>query len=41
MAAGGRGHVRLSHTDRERVVETLKAAFVQGRLTREELGARR
>jgi hypothetical protein len=40
MAAGGRGHVRASHTDRERVVETLKAAFVQGRLTKEELDAR-
>jgi Domain of unknown function (DUF1707) len=40
MAAGGRGHVRASNTDRERVVETLKAAFVQGRLTKEELDAR-
>src|SRR5579864_546096 len=40
MAAGGRGHVRASHTDRERAVETLKAAFVQGRLTKDELEAR-
>jgi Domain of unknown function (DUF1707) len=40
MAAGGRGHVRASHTDRERVVETLKAAFVQGRLTKDELDGR-
>jgi hypothetical protein len=32
--------VRASHTDRERVVETLKAAFVQGRLTKDELDAR-
>jgi Domain of unknown function (DUF1707) len=40
MAAGGRGHVRASHTDRERVVETLKAAFVQGRLTKDELDSR-
>jgi Domain of unknown function (DUF1707) len=36
----GRGHLRASDADRERVVDTLKAAFVQGRLTREELGVR-
>lgn len=39
-AAPGRGHLRASHADRERVVGTLKAAFVQGRLTKEELDAR-
>jgi len=38
--AGGRGRLRASHADREQVIETLKAAFVQGRLTKEEFGAR-
>ena len=32
-AAAGRGHLRAAHADRERVIEALKAAFVQGRLT--------
>jgi len=36
----GRGGIRASHTDREQVIDTLKAAFVQGRLTKDELGAR-
>jgi hypothetical protein len=42
MAAGeaGRGHLRASHTDREHVIGVLKAAFVQGRLTKDELDAR-
>jgi hypothetical protein len=40
MAAAGRGHLRASHTDRERVIDTLKAAFVQGRLTKDELDQR-
>jgi len=35
-----RGHLRASDADREHVVDTLKAAFVQGRLTKEELGIR-
>jgi hypothetical protein len=39
-SAGGRGHLRASHADRERVVDLLKAAFVQGRLTKEELEER-
>jgi hypothetical protein len=41
-AAGGRNHddLRASHADRERVVGTLKAAFVEGRLTGDELDAR-
>ena len=39
-SAGGRGHLRASHADRERVVDFLKAAFVQGRLTKEELEQR-
>ena len=41
-AAEGRGdgHLRASHADREHVIGTLKAAFVQGRLTEDELDAR-
>ena len=41
-AAEGRGdgHLRASDADREQVIELLKAAFVQDRLTREELDAR-
>jgi len=40
LAAAGRGHLRASHADREQVIGTLKAAFVQGRLTKDELDAR-
>ena len=36
----GRVHLRASHADRERVVDSLKAAFVQGRLTKDEFDAR-
>ena len=38
MAAGrtGRDHLRASDADRERVVDTLKIAFVQGRLAKDE-----
>jgi len=39
-AAAGRGHVRAAHADREHVIDMLKAAFVQGRLTKDELDAR-
>ena len=42
-AAGGAhflGHFRASDTDREQVIDTLKTAFVQGRLTKDELDAR-
>jgi len=35
-AAGEYGHVRASAADRERAVDVLKAAFAEGRLTREE-----
>ena len=35
--AGGRSHLRASHADREQVIDMLKAAFVQGRLTKAEL----
>jgi hypothetical protein len=37
---GDRGRLRASHADREQVIEVLKDAFVQGRLTRNELDAR-
>ena len=41
-AAGpaGHGHRRASNADREQVIDLLKAAFVQGRLTRDELDLR-
>jgi hypothetical protein len=39
-AVAGRGRFRASHADREQVIGTLKAAFVHGRLTEDELGAR-
>ena len=35
-AAGGHGHLRASTADRERAIDVLKAAFVQGRLTKDE-----
>jgi hypothetical protein len=40
MAAGAtaRGHLRACDADREQVIDTLKDAFAQGRLTRDELG---
>ena len=39
-AAAGRDQLRASHADREQVIGTLKNAFVQGRLTKDELDAR-
>jgi Domain of unknown function (DUF1707) len=39
-AAAARGHLRASHADREQVIDTLKAAFVQGRLAKEEFDLR-
>ena len=39
-AVGGYGNVRTSAADRERAVDVLKAAFAEGRLTREEHEAR-
>ena len=39
-AAAGRGRIRAGHADREQVIEALKNAFVQGRLTRDELDTR-
>jgi hypothetical protein len=38
-AADG-GHLRASDADRERVIDALKAAFVQGRLSKNELARR-
>jgi len=42
MAAdiAGRGRLRASHADREQVIDVLKAAFVQGRLAKDEFEAR-
>jgi hypothetical protein len=40
QAAAGRDRLRAGRADREQVIEALKDAFVQGRLTRDELGAR-
>jgi hypothetical protein len=39
-AAAGGDRLRAGHADRERVIEALKVAFVQGRLTRDELDTR-
>jgi hypothetical protein len=36
----GHGHLRASDTDREQVIDVLKVAFVQGRLTKDELDLR-
>ena len=39
-AAAGRGHLRASHADRDRLVGTLKTAFVQGMLDQGEFTLR-
>jgi hypothetical protein len=39
-ASAGRGRLRASHADRERVLDVLKAAFVQGLLAKDELDTR-
>jgi hypothetical protein len=39
-ATAGRGRLRASHADREHVVDVLKAAFVQGRLAKDEFDMR-
>jgi Domain of unknown function (DUF1707) len=39
-AAAGRDRLRACHADREQVLETLKDAFVHGRLTKDELDTR-
>ncbi len=38
--AAGRDRLRAGHADREQVIEALKTAFVDGRLTKNELAAR-
>jgi uncharacterized protein DUF1707 len=38
--SAGRDRLRASHADREQVIEALKVAFTQGRLTGEDLDAR-
>jgi hypothetical protein len=38
--AAGRDRLRAGHADREQAIETLKTAFVDGRLTKNELAAR-
>jgi hypothetical protein len=38
--AAGRGHLRASHADREKVIGTLKAAFVRGMLAKDEFDLR-
>jgi Domain of unknown function (DUF1707) len=38
--AADRGHLRASYADREQIVGTLKAAFVQGRLAKDEFDTR-
>jgi hypothetical protein len=38
--AAAHGRPGASHADREQVIEVLKAAFAQGRLTKDEFGAR-
>jgi len=40
MAAATRGRLRTSRADRERVIDTLKSAFLQGFLTKDEFDAR-
>jgi hypothetical protein len=42
IAAGvkGRSHLRASHADRDQVIDILKAAYVQGRLAKDELDTR-
>jgi hypothetical protein len=39
-AAAGRGHLRATRVAREQAVDTIKAAFVQGRLTADEFDER-
>ena len=39
-APDGYGRMRTSRADREQAIDTLKAAYVQGRLTKDELDAR-
>jgi hypothetical protein len=40
VGPGGRGRLRASHADRDQVIDALKAAFVQGRLSKAEFDVR-
>ena len=40
LEAAGRGHLRASHADREQMIEVLKAAFIRGRLAKEDFDVR-
>jgi DUF1707 SHOCT-like domain len=40
ITPGAGRHLRASHADREQVIDMLKAAFVQGRLAKDEFGLR-
>src|SRR6201989_1759381 len=40
ITPGAGRYLRASHADREQVIDVLKAAFVQGRLARDEFDAR-
>jgi Flp pilus assembly protein TadB len=40
VRAGGHGHLRASHADREHVIDALKAAYVYGMVTKDEFDAR-
>ena len=40
MAAGSYVHMRASTADQDRSIEVLKASFVEGRLTKDELDLR-
>ena len=40
VSAAGRGHLRVSHAEREQVIDTLKAAFVHGMLAKDEFDLR-
>ena len=40
LEAAGQGHLRASHADCEQAIDTLKIAFIQGRITRDELDLR-
>ena len=40
MPAAGPGYLRACHADRDQVIGTLKAAFVQGRLAKDEFDLR-
>ncbi len=39
-SAAGRGYLRVSHAEREQVIDALKAAFVRGMLAKDEFDLR-